>query len=121
MSKQRLLFAEDDPLVSAMMVPVLAELEFDVVSVSRGDEALQLLLEQQFSIVISDLKMPGAAGLEVLERARELDPGVRLIAISGYADEAMRDEVTKLGGKLLHKPFGVQQLRRVIAEELEAR
>lgn len=114
--QRRLLFAEDDPLVSAIMVPVLQELDFDVVAVERGDEALWLLDSSRFSVVVSDLQMPGASGLEVLTRARQLDPDVRLVAISGYADEEMRALVNEVGGRLLHKPFGVKQLRQIITE-----
>jgi CheY-like chemotaxis protein len=111
---KRLLFVEDDPLVSAMMVPVLLDLEFEVTAVARGDEALALLESSQFAIIVSDLQMPGATGLEVLRRARSLDPHVRLVAISGYADEEMRVLVSELGGRLLHKPFGVKQLRQTV-------
>lgn len=113
-ASQRLLFVEDDPLVSAMIVPVLQELDFEVVAVKRGDEALALLESDRFSVIVSDLQMPGASGIEVLTRARSLDQAVRLVAISGYADEEMRSLVADLGGRLLHKPFGVKQLRQVV-------
>jgi DNA-binding response OmpR family regulator len=110
----RLLFVEDDPLVSATVVPVLENLSFEVVPLKRGDEALRLLESNQFSVIVSDLQLPGASGLDVLRRARSLDPQVRLVAISGYADEEVRLIVLELGGRLLHKPFGVKQLRQVV-------
>jgi CheY-like chemotaxis protein len=105
------LVAEDDPLVVAVLVGILEDEVEELIEVGSGTEALQLLAERPFDCVISDLKMPGASGLEVLGRARALSPHVRLVLISGYADETTEKEARAIDAALLHKPFGVEEFR----------
>lgn len=105
------LVAEDDALVVAVLVGILEDEVEELVEVGSGTEALQLLAERRFDCVISDLKMPGASGLEVLGRARALSPEARLVLISGYADESTEERARAIGATLLHKPFSIEEFR----------
>lgn len=105
------LVAEDDPLVVAVLLGILEESSIEVTEVDSGVEALRHLASEGFDCVVSDLKMPGVDGLEVLSRAREIAPTARLILISGYADEETERRVRAIGAVLLHKPFGVREFR----------
>jgi two-component system, cell cycle sensor histidine kinase and response regulator CckA len=119
-STRRVLLAEDDPLVGAVLVPLLRDLDLEVFSVTSGDEALAALADTDFDVLVTDLCMPGATGIEVMKLARQRVPQARLIMVSGYADEETRQEVEDLGGRLLHKPFGVKELRIAVLGETTA-
>lgn len=114
---RRVLLAEDDPLVGAVLVPLLRDLDLEVFSVTSGDEALAALADTDFDVLVTDLCMPGATGVEVMKLARERIPQARLVMVSGYADDVTRQEVEELGGRLLHKPFGVKELRLAVLGE----
>jgi len=114
---RRVLVAEDDPLVGAVLVPLLRDLDLEVLAVTSGDEALEALAHAHFDVLVTDLCMPGATGIEVMKLARERIPQARLVMVSGYADEETRQEVEDLGGRLLHKPFGVKELRLAVLGE----
>lgn len=112
------LLAEDDELVRAMLTSILAEMA-EVVAVARtGDEALEILRRESFAAVITDLRMPGVSGLEILAEAARQTSTPRVIVISGYADDEVEAQVRALGGVLLHKPFGAARLRQVLLDDL---
>jgi two-component system response regulator AtoC len=67
---RRILVAEDDKSVRDTMVDLLSEAGFEVQGARDGDEALHMMQDSSFNVVITDLKMPGADGLQVLEEVK---------------------------------------------------
>lgn len=78
---------------------------------SNGPEAIDLLTKNHTDILITDIRMPGISGLELIAHARSLNPELRFIVISGYADFSYAQEAISLGvsGYLL-KPVNEQEL-----------
>ena len=71
--RAHILFVDDEPALRELTAERLAELEFDVVQASNGEEAISLLDEFAFDVVITDLRMPGTDGLGVLDRLARPD------------------------------------------------
>lgn len=115
-----ILLAEDDPLVRSVLAIVLTEICQELVEATTGTEALRLLERDQFDAVVSDMKMPGAGGIVVLEEARKRSERTRLVLISGYASEEAQVAVQRLGGVVLHKPFGSAALREALLGQHQA-
>lgn len=70
-----------------------------------------------FDLVITDLKIPGVHGLDLLREAKELDPFCEVIVITGYASEESVMEAMKLSAcDYISKPFNIDQIRRVVDE-----
>lgn len=105
----RLLLVEDDSLVRRLTLRTVAKLTDQVQVAENGIEALALLQEHEFDVVVTDLKMPGASGLQVARRARERLPAARLVIITGLA--TAEDEVVarQLRATILRKPFARKQ------------
>ncbi|KLU39337.1 MAG: hypothetical protein AA931_09685 [Peptococcaceae bacterium 1109] len=90
-----------------------------------GYEALTILKEENIDILVTDIRMPGMTGIELIRRAREQNPGLRVIVISEYADFEYARESLRLGVEdYVLKPFRtqrllemVQRLRAKIAQE----
>jgi DNA-binding NtrC family response regulator len=114
-----ILIADDDQLVRLTLARVAAELTNDVVEVDTGAAAIAALEARSFDILITDHRMPGASGLEVVEACAAMQPTCRCILVSGYADEAVATAIEKCGARLLHKPFGAATLRDVLTRLLE--
>lgn len=115
---QRILLAEDDPLVARSVRQQLIGFGYQVVSVSNGSEALAYLAQDAaFDLVFTDIVMPGGvSGLELVRDAGRLYPHLRFLLTSGYAD-ALDDALrARLAGNLLAKPYK----RSALAEKLDA-
>jgi two-component system response regulator PilR (NtrC family) len=79
------LVADDEPLVRESLADVLREEGYQVTAVADGTAALEALERQDFDFVLSDLRMPGADGLAVLRRAREVSPQTLVLLMTAHA------------------------------------
>ena len=116
----RILIADDDELVRAVLLMVARELAEQVVMVEGGQAALEQLRTQPFDLLITDLRMPGVDGLELTRFATRECPHTRVIVVTGFATPESERLVRELGAELIRKPFGAQQLRDRIQSALEA-
>ncbi len=83
--KPNLLIVDDEPDMLDFLERVLRR-RFAVSRASSADEALQVLDEGQFEVLITDQKMPNVSGLELLERIRDRHPGLVRVLISGFTE-----------------------------------
>lgn len=125
----RILFVDDDEKILRSFNRTLSE-EFAVVTAAGPEEALQTLEEQgPFPVIVSDMKMPGMTGLELLHRAREISPDSVQILLTGFADVETAMNAVNHGGlfRFLTKPCdlntissalrdGVRQYRLIVSE-----
>lgn len=83
--KARVLIADDEPGVRDSLAEVFREEGYDVVAAGDGSEAIQVIETRDIDVVITDLKMPGADGLEVLKRALEVAPQMLVLIMTAHA------------------------------------
>ncbi len=101
---------------------VLVGQGYEVEVASDGLEAWEMAQRCAFDLLVVDVKMPKLDGLELLRRARELDPDVVCVVITGYATLELAVEATKLGSyDFLAKPFTPRELLAVTGKALEVR
>ena len=87
---------------------------------ATGEEALAKLAEEDFGLVLLDLRMPGMAGMEVLRRVRATRSHVRVIIITAYGTVESAVEAMKLGAvDFIQKPFSPREIRDLISKVLE--
>jgi len=118
----RLLVADDDEAVRLSLERTLTREGYGVVLAPDGQAALDRLREGGFDLLLSDLKMPGLTGLELLRLAKEVAPDVDVILLTafGTVEEAVR--AMKDGAiDFLTKPLQRAQLLRVVRQALERR
>jgi two-component system, NtrC family, response regulator AtoC len=115
-----ILIVEDDDLMRSFLSTVLREDEFSVEEARSGEEALSRLLRSEFDLVISDLKMPGLSGLDLLRKGREEHPETRWVLITAYGSIESAVDAMKAGASdYLTKPFrSPEELRHVIRRVL---
>ena len=119
---ERILIVEDDTVLRALMRRVLERSGYDIVEAANGLEALRLVGEQQASIalVISDLIMPEMRGTELLRELRSVHPGLPVLLVSGYTEDAMmRQRTFEVGTAFLEKPFTPDILVRTVRTMLD--
>ncbi len=117
---KRILVAEDDKSVRDTMVDLLSEAGFEVHGATDGEEALQMMRDGSFNIVITDLKMPGADGLHVLEEAKKINHDTIVIICTGFGTVGTAVKAMKLGAfEYITKPIKIDEIKLVIARAME--
>lgn len=107
------LLVEDEPSAREGLTAMLEMIGYQAVAVGSGEEALALPLGVSFDLLLTDLLLPGMHGGELIRKARERWPGIRVLVMSGYAeDEAVRRGVLDGSVRFLQKPFGAAVLER---------
>ena len=122
MSKPRILFIDDEEIVLRSCQRIFASSDYEIDTASSGEEGLSKAINQDFDIVVTDLKMPGVGGMEVLSRLRKVRPDTTVIIFTGYASVDTAREALKNGAfDYIPKPFTPDEMREVIKNALEAR
>src|SRR5688572_9015336 len=117
-----LLFVNDEPALRALMAERLTERGFEVEQADSGERALQLLEQFAFDVVVTDLRMPGIDGAQVIRAALERYPGIVAIVITGYGTVRDAVEAIKRGAAgFVAKPFQFDELMHVLQKALEQR
>ena len=123
MSKTILLI-DDDDLVLQSLGMLLETNGYQVEKARNGFEAINKAQSQEFGLVISDIRMPGMDGLELIKRLRQIDRDLRNkttpeILITAYADESVYLQALKLKvTAYLHKPFDMNELLEIVEKRL---
>jgi len=106
-----ILIAEDNESMRTGMAETLAGEGYRVVQSSRGDTALELMETHHPGIIITDYKMPGATGLDVLKKARRILPDTEVIIITAYGTVDIAVDAMKSGAwDFISKPFSGEEL-----------
>ncbi len=101
------LIADNDHQVSGLLSEVLKQSGIDPSHAYDGEEARRMAREPGLEVLVCDLDMPGASGLEVLESLRELERPPRVVVISGYLDAKIEAQLRSMSfvREVLRKPF----------------
>jgi DNA-binding NtrC family response regulator len=120
MPNQRILIVDDEKNIRLTMTQTLQTLGYEISAAVDGQDALKILTEQEFDLLLLDLRMPGLDGVEVLRRVVRLRPDIRVIIVSAHGTVENAVEVIKLGAvDFIQKPFSPQELRQIVAEVLD--
>jgi DNA-binding NtrC family response regulator len=93
---------------------------YSAVVAANAEDAVRLFQEHQCDVLLTDVVMPGPSGPELTQELLKLRPGLKVIYMSGYTDEAIvQHGVLKPGIAFLHKPFTGAALGRKIREALD--
>jgi len=120
----KILVVDDEAVMRDGCYRILAKEGCEVLTAANGEEGLTAIKKDPagIAVVLLDLKMPGMGGMEVLEAAREVNPALLIVVITGYATVDSAVEAMKKGAyDFLPKPFSPDQLRLVVNRALEKR
>lgn len=115
-----LLLVDDDPLVRESTARLLAEYGLQVTPCSGGREALERLRERSVDVVLSDIKMPGIGGIELLEKIHALQPHLPVLLMTGYADLELALAAIQRGVfDFILKPYNPPQLLHAVTKAID--
>jgi DNA-binding NtrC family response regulator len=116
------LVVDDEPNICHSCVRILSKSGYRTAFALNGYEALKVMEDGPFDIVVTDLKMSALGGMQVLARIKEAYPDTLVVVITGYSTVSSAVEVMKMGAfDYLPKPFTPHELRAVVDQALTAR
>ena len=118
----KVLVVEDDPDIRTILAVFLGDKGFHVKVADSGTRALELLVEEPVDLILSDVRMPGMTGMELLRTVKERDRDIELVLMSAYSNVRDAVEAIQLGAAdYVEKPIDFRRLERVLQTVLEKR
>ncbi len=118
----KLLFIDDEDIVLRSSRRIFAGSGYEIDTAASGNRGLEMARAESYDVVVTDLKMPGLGGMEVLKALRKESPDVVVVIFTGYANvETAREALRNGAFDYVPKPFTPEELRSVVANALEAR
>ena len=116
----RMLIVDDERVALRNLEHVMRKEGYEVTATQSGANALRLIEEQVFDIVLTDLKMEKVDGMQVLERSRAVYPDAEVIMITGFVTlESAVDAMKRGAFSYVAKPFKLDEVRQVVREAAE--
>lgn len=115
MSIDKILVVDDEALMRNFLAETLRRKQIEVVTAADGRQALELFNASHFDMVITDMKMPGLSGIELLRTIKEISPSTFVVVITGFGSIENAVEAMRLGAfNYLIKPFSPETIETVI-------
>ncbi len=119
-AKGKILVIEDERSMREVLKILLEEEGYEVSAASDGLEGMEAIRSNIFDLVITDIKMPGADGFEVLKMVKDVFPGTIVIMVTAFGTTESAIEAMKKGAyDYIHKPFKIDEIRLIINKALE--
>ena len=114
-----ILIVDDEPIVRESIRDWLKNAGYQVETAETGEEAIDMISKQDFSVMIIDVRLPGKTGIAVLKEVKTQRPLIKSIVITAYPSVELAVEAVKVGAvDYLIKPVAPDDLERLIQETL---
>lgn len=115
----KILIVDDNPNMSSLLSEMLEVFDYESVLASDGNQALDELQSSEFSMVITDMRMPNMTGMELLKEVKQRYPKVKVVLISGYTGAQIESEAEehKADG-FLGKPLMMSDIEKLLNDLL---
>lgn len=117
---ERVLVVDDDEQLLLILTEILGRYKnkFETVPVKNGFDAIRALQEQNFSLVVTDIYMPGINGIVLLSYVSKNFPNMPCIVMTGHGTPELKERLEKKYSHFIQKPFSVTELADLILESL---
>jgi len=120
MRRIKILVIDDDESLRRVLEYNLAQEGYAVLTAASGEQGLELLKKESADLVVTDVRMAGMDGLQVMEEVRKLDPSIQVIILTAFGTIEMAVEAMKAGAfHYISKPFNRDELKLTIRKALE--
>jgi two-component system alkaline phosphatase synthesis response regulator PhoP len=114
------LVVDDEGAIRYSVSKTLQRVGYNVHEAASGEEALELMRNQRYDVILTDIRMPGLTGVELLKRIKDIAPDAIVILMTGYASLGTAVEALRLGAHdYLIKPSSSQDIRQSVSRGIE--
>ena len=116
----KILIVADNPNMASLLSEMLEIFDYESTRAGDGIEAMEQVELNDFSLVITDMRMPRMSGLDLLQKLKDTNPKLPVVLISGYAlDEEGSDVLTNLADGFLNKPFKMSDIEKLLKDVIK--
>ena len=116
----RILVVDDEGAIRYSVSKTLQRIGYEVDEAPSGEEALEIMSKRDYDVILTDIRMPGLTGVELLKRIKDMSPDAIVILMTGYASLGTAVESLRLGAHdYLIKPSSSQDIRQSVARGIE--
>ena len=119
---KKMLIVDDEETLTYSLYQsfILSQNNYEVVTAASGEEAAEKLADTEFDLVITDIKMPGMDGLELLSQIKERYPQTEVIVMTAYGSLEKKEEALAKGAHFyIEKPFEIREIKQLVMELLQ--
>jgi CheY-like chemotaxis protein len=118
--ESKILIVDDDTSLLYVLETLFKDERHDVTTCANGKDAIRMFTKQSFDLVITDIMMPGATGLDVLREVRKTSPDTLVILITGFASLETAIKAIREGAyDYIAKPFKLEEIKIVVRNAIE--
>ncbi|EKD29105.1 MAG: hypothetical protein ACD_79C00063G0003 [uncultured bacterium] len=115
LSDLKILIVDDEMIMREYLGDILADEGAIISKASSGEEGIELVKSNKFDLVITDVKMPGISGMEVLKSSRKILPQAKVIVMTAYSMDTSGEDFLKEGAvDFILKPFDLSEFRKAV-------
>ena len=115
MSKLKIMVLDDEPIVCKRLKPALEKQGYEVDTFTQSSDAMEKIKDVNYDIIITDLKMKGVDGMQLLTEAKQRSPKTEVIVITGFATmETAKESFHKGVFDFIAKPFKLSEIQDVV-------
>ena len=120
MQKEKILVIDDEEFILQLSRDILSKINYDVKAISDGNAGIQLIKNEKFDLLLTDIKMPEISGLDIIRQVRTSNKEIPIIVITGHGTLDIAINALRLGAQgFILKPFTPIELGTAVAEALE--
>ncbi|MBI3940997.1 MAG: response regulator [Acidobacteria bacterium] len=117
---RKVLVVDDEPVIVNLLREFLTRKDYEVVTASNGIEALEKVKQEDPSVVLLDINMPGKNGLDVLKEIKAYNQNIGIIMVTALSDQAIGSDALRRGAfDYITKPFDLDYLEKVLWWKLQ--
>ena len=115
----KIIVVDDEEIVLSLICDTLEDEGYDIKTASNGEDALKIIEQDNFDLIISDIRMPGIDGIELIKKTREIQPEIGVIFMTGYANLNSAKNAIKQGAfDYIMKPFEISEIRKAVKDAI---
>jgi DNA-binding NtrC family response regulator len=119
MDRKSILVVDDEENSRNGLFKILTKYDYEVYTAENGLQALECLQGRRCDIILTDMRMPGMSGIDLLKKVKEISPDIGVIIFTAYGEVDSYLEAMNLGAfEYLNKPVKVEELKKVIVKVL---
>ncbi|OGX05488.1 MAG: hypothetical protein A3G87_09800 [Omnitrophica bacterium RIFCSPLOWO2_12_FULL_50_11] len=116
----KLLIVDDEVEICDFLKSFFEERDYQVITATSGEEALEWVEKAKPKVVLLDIKMPGMSGIEVLEAIKQKEPGTKVIMVTAIETRDKIEQCLRLGAdNYITKPLSLEYLENDVREKIE--
>ena len=117
---EKILVVDDEPDIVEMILRNLEMEGYNVAGETDPEVALDRVREENVSILVTDIKMPGMSGVELLKEVKRIDGTIQVVMITGYVEmNLLVSSLSNGANDCIFKPLDIDQLRKTIDDSIE--